>query len=154
MVHQAWTSCATLAHLFFFPKINIAASENRHGRCNSKSSEVHLYLWDCRGNSSGACVLCLSMWSKQTGSVLKFRNFLKMYHKLPSGQYNFESPSVTWFKTHQMSILGGWAMSDHEVPLSCNARVHHMDLHAFQGFQSVKVKVTKLTRFLYLVSSV
>jgi hypothetical protein len=23
-------------------------------------------------------------------------------------------------------------MSDHEVPLSCNARVHHIDLHAFQ----------------------
>jgi hypothetical protein len=45
-------------------------------------------------------------------------------------------------------------MSDHEVPLSCNARVHRIDLHAFQGFQSVKVKVTKLTRFQYLVSSV
>ncbi len=43
-------------------------------------------------------------------------------------------------------------MCDHEVPLSCNARVHHIDLHAFQGFQSVKV--TQLTRFLYLVSSV
>jgi hypothetical protein len=45
-------------------------------------------------------------------------------------------------------------MSDHEVPLSCNARVHQIDLHAFQGLQSVKVKVTKLTRFLSLVSSV
>jgi hypothetical protein len=45
-------------------------------------------------------------------------------------------------------------MSDHEVPLSCNARLHHIDLHAFQGFQSVKVEVTKFTRFLYLVSSV
>jgi hypothetical protein len=37
MVHQAWTSCATLAHLFFSPKINIAASENRHVGCNSLS---------------------------------------------------------------------------------------------------------------------
>jgi hypothetical protein len=35
MVHQAWTSCATLAHPFFFPKINIATSENRHVGCNS-----------------------------------------------------------------------------------------------------------------------
>ncbi len=30
MVHQAWTSCATLVHLFFPPKINIAISENGH----------------------------------------------------------------------------------------------------------------------------
>jgi len=37
MVHQAWTSCATLAHLIFFPKINIAASENRHVGCTSQS---------------------------------------------------------------------------------------------------------------------
>jgi hypothetical protein len=29
-VHQAWTSCATLAHHFFPPKINIAISENGH----------------------------------------------------------------------------------------------------------------------------
>jgi hypothetical protein len=74
---------------FFFRKINISASENRHGGCNSKTSEVHFYLWDCRGNSTGACVLCLSMWSKQTGSMLKFRNVFYMYHKLPSGQYIF-----------------------------------------------------------------
>jgi hypothetical protein len=33
----SWTSCATLAHLFFFPQINIAASENRHVGCNSLS---------------------------------------------------------------------------------------------------------------------
>jgi hypothetical protein len=37
MVHQAWTSCATLAHPFVFPKINIAASENQHVGCNSLS---------------------------------------------------------------------------------------------------------------------
>jgi len=54
----------------------------------------------------------------------------------------------------RLSFLGWWAISDHEVPLSCNARVHHIDLNAFQGFQSVKVEVTKLTKFLYLVSSV
>jgi hypothetical protein len=37
MVHQAWTSYATLAHPFFSPKINIAANENRHVGCNSMS---------------------------------------------------------------------------------------------------------------------
>ncbi len=37
MVHQAWTSCATLAHPFSFTKINIVASENRHVGCNSLS---------------------------------------------------------------------------------------------------------------------
>ncbi len=30
MVHQARTSCATVAHLFFPPKINIVVSENGH----------------------------------------------------------------------------------------------------------------------------
>jgi len=37
MVQQAWTSCATLAHPFFFPKINIVGSENWHVGCNSLS---------------------------------------------------------------------------------------------------------------------
>ncbi len=37
MVHQAWTFCATPAQLFFFPKINIAPSENRHVGCSSLS---------------------------------------------------------------------------------------------------------------------
>jgi len=28
-----------------------------------------------------------------------------MYHKLPSGQYNFESSSVTWFKNHRSWLV-------------------------------------------------